>query len=197
MSVFGIGVLDALRFLTASLPQEVRWALVGGLAVSARAEPRFTRDVDLAVAVVDDAAAEQVVAQLLRSGWTTSALVEQERVGRLAQVRLTSAQAGPITCDLLFASSGIEPEIVAGAEVLEVIPDLALPVASTGHLIALKLLSIDDRRHQDRADLEALAAVADDMSWRVAAEAAALITQRGFARGRDLQQSLTQLRSAS
>ena len=30
--------------------QRQRFALVGGLAVSARAEPRFTRDVDVAVA---------------------------------------------------------------------------------------------------------------------------------------------------
>ncbi len=30
------------------------WALVGGLAVSARAEPRTTRDIDVAVAVGDD-----------------------------------------------------------------------------------------------------------------------------------------------
>jgi len=33
-------------------------ALVGGLAVSARTEPRFTRDLDVAVAVPDDAGAE-------------------------------------------------------------------------------------------------------------------------------------------
>ncbi len=32
----------------------LRWALIGGLAVAVRAEPRFTRDVDLAVAVADD-----------------------------------------------------------------------------------------------------------------------------------------------
>lgn len=30
------------------------WAVIGGLAVSVRAEPRFTRDVDLAVAVESD-----------------------------------------------------------------------------------------------------------------------------------------------
>lgn len=30
------------------------WALVGGFAVAARAEPRFTRDVDVPVAVEDD-----------------------------------------------------------------------------------------------------------------------------------------------
>jgi hypothetical protein len=32
--------------------------LVGGLAVSVRTEPRFTRDVDLVVAISDDHAAE-------------------------------------------------------------------------------------------------------------------------------------------
>ena len=34
------------------------FAVVGGLAVSARTEPRFTRDVDVAVAVANEAAAE-------------------------------------------------------------------------------------------------------------------------------------------
>ena len=38
-----------------------RFALVGGLAVSAWGEPRYTRDVDLAVAVERDDEAEQLV----------------------------------------------------------------------------------------------------------------------------------------
>ena len=42
----------ALREVTGHL------ALIGGLAVSARTEPRFTRDADLAVAVTSDAEAE-------------------------------------------------------------------------------------------------------------------------------------------
>jgi hypothetical protein len=68
--------------------------------------------------------------------------------------------------DLLFASCGIEPEIAEGAETLEVLPKLLLPVASTGHLIAMKLLSRDDdTRPNDRADLMALAAKADDADW--------------------------------
>ena len=43
---------------------DIDWALVGGLAVSARAEPRFTRDVDLAVAVEGDPEAESLVREL-------------------------------------------------------------------------------------------------------------------------------------
>jgi hypothetical protein len=41
-----------------------RWAVIGGLAVAFRAEPRFTKDVDLAVAVADDAEAEGIVNRL-------------------------------------------------------------------------------------------------------------------------------------
>jgi hypothetical protein len=37
------------------------FALVGGLAVAARAEPRFTRDVDLVLAIERDVDAEHLV----------------------------------------------------------------------------------------------------------------------------------------
>jgi hypothetical protein len=58
-----------------------------------------------------------------------------------------------IVLDLLFASSGIEPEIVMASEVLEILPGLELPVARTSHLIALKVLSRDDvRRPTDLAE---------------------------------------------
>ncbi len=47
-----------------------KFALVGGLAISVRAEVRFTRDVDLAVAVDDDAEAESLVHSLTIRGYT-------------------------------------------------------------------------------------------------------------------------------
>ena len=50
----------AVRRVLADLTHQ-RLALVGGLAVSARAEPRFTRDVDFAVAVGSDKEAEQLI----------------------------------------------------------------------------------------------------------------------------------------
>lgn len=37
------------------------FALIGGQAVAARTEPRFTEDVDLAVSVADDEQAQQIV----------------------------------------------------------------------------------------------------------------------------------------
>lgn len=43
-------VLHALRDFLVIRPPEVPCAVVGGIAVSVRTEPRFTRDLDLAVA---------------------------------------------------------------------------------------------------------------------------------------------------
>ena len=67
-----------------------RFALVGGLAVSVRAEVRFTRDVDLAVAVDNDMEAESLVYALKSRGYTTVASVEHEAQSRLATIRLRS-----------------------------------------------------------------------------------------------------------
>ena len=74
-----------------------RWAIVGGFAVSARAEPRFTRDVDIAVAVANDNAAESLVGRLLTRQNRLLASAEQDAVGRLATVRLGTPQIPPRT----------------------------------------------------------------------------------------------------
>ncbi|SDU69213.1 Nucleotidyl transferase AbiEii toxin, Type IV TA system [Jiangella alkaliphila] len=96
--------------------------------------------------------------------------------------------------DLLFASSGIEREIAQAAERIEIIPGLTLPVATAGHLIALKLLARDDeRRPRDAADLRNLAEVASTEDRDVARKAVELITARGFGRDRDLPQALDSL----
>ena len=85
-------------------------------------------------------------------------------VGGLAVSARSGLDTG-IVVDLLFASSGIEPEIVAAAQPLEVVAELRVSVARTGHLIAMKLLARDDRhRPADADDLRALATVADPRS---------------------------------
>jgi predicted nucleotidyltransferase len=173
-----------------------RFAVVGGLAVSARTEPRFTRDVDLAVAVADDLEAEALVQDLRGRGHRLVALVEQEDVGRLATVRLESDTGNGSMLDLLFAASGIEREVVAGATTMELLPGVRLPVASVGHLLALKVLACDDRRRpQDRSDLAALLAVATGPDIESARQALDLIRQRGFHRGRDLSGLFGSLRT--
>lgn len=172
-------------------------ALIGGLAVSVRTAPRFTRDADLAVAVKDDHEAERLVRHLRGHGYEVDAMLEQDATGRLASVRLgqTTAALGPVV-DLLFASSGIEHEVVAAAEPLELLPGFVMAVARTGHLIALKILSRDDiTRPQDLVDLRALLRTATASELARAREAVALIASRRCHRGRDLIGGLDDLLS--
>jgi predicted nucleotidyltransferase len=180
---------SALHRITADLARsDVDFALVGGLAVSVRTEPRFTRDADFAVAVSGDAEAEALIQRLRAIGYEVTALVEQDAVGRLATVRLAIAGdvEGPVM-DLLFASSGIEQEVVAEAESIELLPGLPVNVARIEHLIALKVLSRDDeQRPQDLVDLRALIRTATDAEVARAREALGLILARGYHRGRDL-----------
>jgi hypothetical protein len=186
----------ALRQIHTDLTEaHVSFALVGGLAVSARTEPRFTRDADLAVALASDAEAEALIHSLRARDYGIEAVVEQEAVGRLATVRLTrSSKLQAPVIDLLFASSGIEAEVVAEAERIELLPKLTIGVSRTGHLIALKVLSRDDvARPQDLVDLRALLRVASSAELERARASVALIAARGYHRGRDLVSEMNTL----
>lgn len=149
----------------------------------------------MVVAVEDNEEAEQVVRRLQGRGHEVSAVLEQDAAARLATVRLARAgeDIGPVV-DLLFASSGIEREVVVAAEPLELLPELIMPVARTGHLIALKVLSRDDAtRPQDLVDLRALLRAATPVELARAREAVALIASRGYHRGRDVVGAMNHL----
>lgn len=176
--------------------QGVPFAIVGGLAVSARSLPRFTQDIDLAVKVSSDAEAEAVVHGFGQCGFRVMTQVEQTATGRLATVRLQRADSpkAPMV-DLLFASCGIESEIVAAAEPLELFPRISAPVARVEHLLAMKLLSRDPlTRQQDDLDVAALLQVLSLAEADKVAESLRLITQRGFHRRRKLLATWNRLR---
>ena len=187
----------ALRLAAEGLREtRLRWAVVGGLAVSARAEPRTTRDVDLAVAVDGDAEAEATLYRLQNHGFVVVSVVEQAARHRLATARLRSSdqRIRGILVDLLFASSGIESELVERAEEIEIVPGLSVPVARIGHLLALKALARNDRdRPQDLDDIRALLREATIEDVDEARGAVRLIEERGFARGRRLSEELEAL----
>jgi hypothetical protein len=172
-----------------------RWAVVGGLAVSARAEPRTTQDVDVMVVVSDDQEAEHTVVLLRNRGYIIHTPIEHAERGRLLAVRMLwrGDEAG-VFLDIMFASSGIEREVVAEADLYEVLPGLFAPVAKAGHLLALKVLALRPDRPQDRPqdliDIRELLAVADDNELRRARQALELISRRGFDRGKDLEAEL-------
>ena len=186
----------ALTRLATDLRQlEVRWALVGGLAVSARGEPRTTRDVDLAVAVEDNPELESLVRDLQARGYRiASPPHEHLDVDRIATVHLLAPGVEGVVVDLLSATSGIEPEVVAAAEVLEVYPGFSVPVVTTGHLLALKALA---GRFKDLADFTSLMQYADESHLQDAREALELISRRGYDRGKDLQAEFARLVDAA
>lgn len=171
----------AARAARALVALDARFALIGGLAVSTWGEPRYTRDVDLAVAVNDDSEAERLVHGMSARGYEVVTVIEQTKTQRLATARMRRAEDPAVFIDLLFASSGIEPELTAAAQTID-----GVPVSTIGHLIALKLLSESERRLQDRIDLQELSKVASASDWRVAEAMVLLIKQRGFHRGRAL-----------
>jgi len=182
-----------LQAVLRAFPRDRGFALVGGVAVSARTEPRFTRDLDFAFAVETDGEAEGILFELGRCGFPVFATVEHEITKRLSTARCRRDADSPFV-DLLFDASGIEAEVVAGATPLVVL-GVEVPVAAVGHLIAMKLVSRHPkRRPRDQQDLVALAGVADEAEWRRAATAVALVQQRGFSRGRDLVAGLQEIR---
>ena len=65
------------------------------------------------------------------------------------------------------------------ADLLEVLPDVFMPVASIGHLIALKVLA---GRHQDLTDLGYLISAATEADLGEARASVATIQERGFNR---------------
>lgn len=165
------------------------WALVGGLAVNAWAGPRSTADIDIAVAVPDDATAKARVSGLLAAGYRSRESILHDQTGRLATVKLLAPGAGDdVAVDLFFASSGVEAEVVEAAELLDVPPGLTIPVARIGHLIAVKLCWRPSAK-RDR-DLRTLIQHAQAEDLEDARHLIALITERGYHRGRDLGAAL-------
>src|SRR5450756_121173 len=114
-------VESALRRAVADLNTlKAQWALIGGLAISVRSVPRFTKDLDFAVAVAGASEAAVVAHRLAGRGYRPVELLEQEYVTRMSGVRLDRG-GSDVVVDLLFASSGIEGEVVAGATRLEAV----------------------------------------------------------------------------
>ena len=159
--------------------QGARWALVGGLAMAARGVGRTTLDIDVAVAVAGDREAEQLVRALRARGYSQARDPREDRAsGHLAMLGLFSRGSDPeqrVVIDLLFALAGIESEVVAHAELLEVATDLALPVAVSGDLLAMKTLA---GRPRDLEDAEHLARLASAEDLAQARDAAQLVARR-------------------
>lgn len=181
------------RIITDLNDLDVAYALVGGLAYGARAEPRFTRDIDLTLVADSEEEAEQTTGQLIQSGYMPEMEIANRHTGALATFRMRyrrplagiSVDQSPFI-DLLFSHCGIEHETIDAATITEPFPGVRVPTATVPYLIAMKILSESDRRLQDRIDLQNLIAVSTQEDLDAVPPLLNLIDERGFANSKDL-----------
>ena len=95
-----------------------------------------------------------------------------------------------VKVDLLFASSGIEFEIVDNATLVDVGTAGVVPVAGAEEPLAMKILSMTDTRLQDRIDAQRLLQFNPELDLALVREHLARIVERGYSRDQDLDAKL-------
>ena len=183
-------LFSELRRVTNDLHQSgIAWCLVGGLGTSVYVEPRTTKDIDIVVSVPDEAQGDNLKDLLLTKGYTAPQILMHTTPTRRMgwRVFIPPSRETSIPLDILVSVCGIENDIVAKSTAIEILPGLSLPVASLGHLIAMKVLSQNPfERLQDRVDLLALLGNATEQDRIVVEHSLKEIAHRGFAGERDL-----------
>ncbi len=123
-----------------------RYALMGGCARNAYAEPRATKDVDFVVEV-DRVRYEALVEALAARGFRAATAVGRgDDVPDLILFRDPTGRR----IDLLFAHTAFESEALERAHVIEATHDVLAPVVTPEDLIVYKVLA---DRPQDRVDI--------------------------------------------
>jgi len=190
-------LFSELRRVTNDLHQSgVGWCLVGGLGTSVYVEPRTTKDIDVVISVSGDEQAERLKDLLLSRGYTNpQVLMHTNPTRRMGwRVFIPPSREASIPLDILATACGVEKDVVACATTIEILPGLSLPVASLGHLIAMKVLSQNRfDRLQDRVDIMALLRSATEQDRSNAEVALRAISKLELAGGRDLVAELCDL----
>jgi hypothetical protein len=131
--------------------EQVSFAVIGGLAVGVRGEPRFTADVDVVVGLDLDAAL-QLVVRLSGSPFQPLFPDVAEVVRTSFILPLRHVDTG-VRVDVAIGLSGFERQLLARAGEIT-IAGFTAPVATAEDLILMKLLA---SRPRDSDDVEKLA----------------------------------------
>lgn len=126
----------------------VRHALIGGMAIAYRANPRATIDIDLLVAA-DGMTIGRVVSDLVAAGFSPD---EREILKNWIENQMAVLRFGQVRIDWLKPVLPLYQHVVDDAEPLQAFGK-PLSVASVEGLILCKLLA---NRSQDQADISAL-----------------------------------------
>ena len=148
---------DAVQVLES---RDVRFALIGGLAVSLRGQPRMTVDVDLVI-LADVDRALQLLGEIGSTPFEPLFTGVEEVVVRSAILPLRHRTTG-IRVDVAIGMSGFEQQAVGRAVPMS-IGDVRVPVVAIEDLLVMKALA---GRPQDEQDIRGLiAAQRDTIDW--------------------------------
>ena len=148
---------DAAKVLEA---RGIRFALIGGLAVSLRGQPRMTVDVDLVI-LADVDQALRLVQELDSTPFEPLFPGVEDVVARSYILPLRHRATG-IRVDVAIGMSGFEQQAVLRATQV-MIGDVRVPVVAVEDLLVMKALA---GRPQDEQDIRGLvAAQRDAIDW--------------------------------
>lgn len=128
---------------------KVRFLIVGGYAVMKYSEPRFTKDLDLWIAI-DQQNASAVYESLKEFGAPLSGLTVEDFTDTSSFYQMGRA---PLRIDILMSIPGVEFEAAWLKREVMMLDNVALPFISRDDLIKAKQAS---GRPQDLLDVEAL-----------------------------------------
>jgi hypothetical protein len=176
---------DAVSLLES---QRIAYALIGGLAVSLRAQPRVTADVDLVIAADVDRALK--LAGALEKTTFRPFFQDVTDVIEKAYILPLCHRRTSVKVDMAIGMSGFERQAVARAQRLEVAGAM-ISVATAEDLLIMKVLA---GRPQDEQDLQGLViAQGEFLDWdyclRVAADLGEAIDQPLVSRIQSLRTS--------
>ncbi len=134
---------DLLRLLK---DHHVRYLLIGGYAVALYGHVRYTKDIDIWIAI-DEANVEKIRAALLEFGYAEARKLE------FVYGKMTRIGMPPFRIELLTKISGVTFETCYARKRIMTIDDLEVAVIDLADLRTNKLAS---GRLQDLADLEKL-----------------------------------------
>lgn len=171
--------------------QNVRFALVGGLAASLRGQTRTTADVDMIIAA--DAKRAMALAESLDASPFKPLFHDFARVVETSLILPLRHRSTNIKLDLALGISGFEQQAIARAEIVEM-AGTTVPVVSGEDLLIMKVLA---GRPQDDQDVRGLViAQGDRLDWeyclRVGGELGEAIGQDLVGRIRILRGALDQ-----
>jgi len=179
-----ITLADAVSFLQA---KGAPYALIGGLAVSLRGQPRMTADVDLVIAV--DIKQARALADSLTNSNFRPLFDDYVEVLETAFLLPLRHRATNVKVDIAIGLSGFERLAVARAEIL-LLAGTPVSVATAEDLLIMKVLA---GRPQDEQDLYGLViAQGNHLDWEYCLS---LASDLGQAIGQDLVSRVRSLRA--